>query len=54
MGAADSRSRSVSYGLDEQDNVTVIHGVKVTDTTTTSALQTQNNNHDLCDTTVPL
>ncbi len=30
MGAADSRSRSVSYGLDEQDSVTVIHGVKVT------------------------
>ncbi|XP_043097388.1 coiled-coil-helix-coiled-coil-helix domain containing 6b isoform X2 [Puntigrus tetrazona] len=29
MGAADSRSRSVSYGLDEQDNVTVIHGVKL-------------------------
>uniref|UniRef100_A0A8C1UJ89 Coiled-coil-helix-coiled-coil-helix domain containing 6b n=1 Tax=Cyprinus carpio TaxID=7962 RepID=A0A8C1UJ89_CYPCA len=29
MGAADSKSRSVSYGLDEQDNVTVIHGVKL-------------------------
>lgn len=30
MGAGDSRSRSVSYGLDEQDNVTVLQGVKVT------------------------
>ncbi|KAI2663191.1 MICOS complex subunit mic25a [Labeo rohita] len=29
MGASDSRSRSVSYGLDEQDNVTVLHGVKL-------------------------
>ncbi|KAK7144160.1 hypothetical protein R3I94_010556 [Phoxinus phoxinus] len=29
MGAADSRSGSVSYGLDEQDNVTVLQGVKL-------------------------
>ncbi|XP_051752661.1 coiled-coil-helix-coiled-coil-helix domain containing 6b isoform X2 [Ctenopharyngodon idella] len=29
MGAGDSRSRSVSYGLDEQDNVTVLQGVKL-------------------------
>ncbi|KAK2888767.1 hypothetical protein Q8A67_014142 [Cirrhinus molitorella] len=29
MGASDSKSRSVSYGLDEQDNVTVLHGVKL-------------------------
>uniref|UniRef100_A0A673M5K3 MICOS complex subunit mic25a-like n=1 Tax=Sinocyclocheilus rhinocerous TaxID=307959 RepID=A0A673M5K3_9TELE len=28
MGAADSRSRSVSFGLDEQDNVRVLHGVQ--------------------------
>ncbi|XP_056094302.1 coiled-coil-helix-coiled-coil-helix domain containing 6b isoform X2 [Rhinichthys klamathensis goyatoka] len=29
MGAADSRSGSVSYGLDEQDKVTVLQGVKL-------------------------
>ncbi|KAG1934168.1 coiled-coil-helix-coiled-coil-helix domain containing 6b isoform X2 [Pimephales promelas] len=29
MGAADSRSGSVSYGLDEQDSVTVLQGVKL-------------------------
>ncbi|XP_073809010.1 coiled-coil-helix-coiled-coil-helix domain containing 6b isoform X3 [Danio rerio] len=29
MGAADSRSRSVSFGLDEKENVTVLHGVKL-------------------------
>ncbi|XP_016364894.1 MICOS complex subunit mic25a-like isoform X2 [Sinocyclocheilus rhinocerous] len=29
MGAADSRSRSVSFGLDEQDNVRVLHGVQL-------------------------
>ncbi|CAM4619860.1 hypothetical protein PO909_006268 [Leuciscus waleckii] len=29
MGAADSRSGSVTYGLDEQDNVTVLQGVKL-------------------------
>lgn len=28
MGAGESRS--VSYGLDEEENVTVLHGVKVT------------------------
>ncbi|XP_016344725.1 MICOS complex subunit mic25a-like isoform X2 [Sinocyclocheilus anshuiensis] len=28
MGAADSRSRSVSFGLDAQDNIRVLHGVQ--------------------------
>ncbi|XP_016344724.1 MICOS complex subunit mic25a-like isoform X1 [Sinocyclocheilus anshuiensis] len=29
MGAADSRSRSVSFGLDAQDNIRVLHGVQL-------------------------
>ncbi|XP_051562356.1 coiled-coil-helix-coiled-coil-helix domain containing 6b isoform X2 [Myxocyprinus asiaticus] len=29
MGGSESKTRSVSYGLDEEDNVTVLHGVKL-------------------------
>ncbi|XP_051985854.1 coiled-coil-helix-coiled-coil-helix domain containing 6b isoform X3 [Xyrauchen texanus] len=29
MGGSESKTRSVSFGLDEEDNVTVLHGVKL-------------------------